>query len=176
VPIPAAPVGRTDVAATVLALLEQLHDQVRHEIDGLDGAGLDWSPGPGYNSIATIVTHLLGSEAETLGCVAGEPTRRDREAEFTPAPGAPKVLDQLATADAVIARLRPLMSAPRLRRVLALPTLPAGEKRPGLVWLVGTYGHGREHVGHIQLTRQLYESAAITLRAAAAPDRIAPSM
>jgi hypothetical protein len=157
-PIPAAPVGRSDVASTVLVLLGQLHDQVRAELDGLDDAGLHWSPGPGTNSIATIVTHLVGSEAETLRCVAGVPNLRRRDDEFRPRPArAADVLGQLAGADALIGDLRPALGPHRLRTLMALPTLPDAERRSGLTWLVGSYGHGREHVGHIQLTRQLYQ-------------------
>jgi len=47
-------------------------------------------------------------------------------------------------------------------RALALPTLPVDERRSGLTWLVGNYGHGREHVGQIQLTRQLYRARSTT--------------
>ncbi|HLN41690.1 MAG TPA: hypothetical protein VK215_04530 [Acidimicrobiales bacterium] len=81
-PIPAAPVGRRDVASSVLILFEQLHDQIREAITGLDEEGLNWSPGEGANTVATIVTHVLGSEAEALRCVAGVACGRDREGEF----------------------------------------------------------------------------------------------
>jgi hypothetical protein len=159
-PIPAAPTGRFDVVSTVLRLFEQLHDEVRRQIDGLDDSGLNWSPGPGTNSIATVVTHIVGSEAETLRCVAGVPCQRHREAEFT---GGHRrradILGQLEAADELIGELRSDIDTHRLRTQLALPTLPASERRSGLTWLVGNYGHAREHVGHIQLTRQLYEAA-----------------
>ena len=64
-PIPASPAGRSDVTSTVLRLFGQLHDQIREELTGLDDGGLNWSPGEGANTIATIVTHVLGSEAES---------------------------------------------------------------------------------------------------------------
>jgi hypothetical protein len=41
--------------------------------------------------------------------------------------------------------------------VFALPTLPRQDLRSGLTWLVGNYGHVQQHVGHIQLTKQLYQ-------------------
>jgi hypothetical protein len=140
-------------------LFEQLHDQIREELAGLDDAALNWSPGPDGNSIATIVTHVVGSEAETLRCVANVPCSRNREAEFVPdARSVAEVLSELDGADALIAALRPAIDAKRLRATVGLPTLPAHERRTGLTWLVGNYGHGREHVGHIQMTRQLYHS------------------
>ena len=109
-----------DVASTVLGLFAQLHAQVRVEVKGLDDDALNWSPGADANSIATIVIHLVGSEAETLRAVAGVPGARDREAELAPATRSP------------------------------------AEVLGALAWLVGNYGHAREHVGHIQLTKQLY--------------------
>jgi len=44
----------------------------------------------------------------------------------------------------------------RLDGSASLPTLPTDERRPGMTWLIGNYGHAREHVGQVQLTRQLF--------------------
>jgi hypothetical protein len=156
-PVPEAPVGRSDVGSTVLALFAQVHDQVRMEIEDLDDDGLNWSPDADSNSIATIVTHLVGSEAETLRCVAGVPCTRDRQAEFVGGwRRRADVLGELRAADDLISVVRPQIAAHRLRTTLALPTLSVDQRRTGLTWLVGNYGHAREHVGHIQMTRQRY--------------------
>ncbi|HLM96220.1 MAG TPA: DinB family protein [Acidimicrobiales bacterium] len=160
-PIPASPTGRSDVTSTVLTLFGQLHDQIRGEITGLDDDGLNWSPGEGANTIATIVTHVLGAEAETLRCVAGVASVRDRDGEFVRgARPLPEILGELQRADELLRALRPEIGAHRLRSMPALPTLPDHERRSGLTWLVGNYGHAREHVGHIQLTKQLYRAAS----------------
>jgi hypothetical protein len=149
----------------LLALFAQLHHQVRHEIADLDDVGLNWSPAPGANSIATVITHLVGSEAETLRSVAAVPQHRDREAEFTGGRrSAEELLRDLREADRLIGELAGRLGGPQLRARLALPTLPAEERRSGLTWLVGNYGHAREHVGHIQVTRQLYETQLSQLR------------
>jgi len=159
--IPAAPAEPFAIASTVLTLFEQLHDQVRWEIEGLDDDGLNWVPDAGANAVATIVTHIVGSEAETLRCVAGVTGVRDRASEFV---GSRRyradILGELRTADALIENVRSEIDAHRLQTVLALPTLPPEERRTGLTWLVGNYGHAREHVGHIQLTKQLYLSGS----------------
>jgi hypothetical protein len=163
-PVPAAPVGRSDVGATVLRLFEQLHDQVRQEIEDLDDAGLNWSPTSGANSIATLVTHLVGSERETLRCVAGVPAARDRDGEFVGTPrSVAEIRGEFDAADELIAALRSEIDGQRLGAMLALPTLPSEERRSGLTWLVGNYGHAREHVGHLQLTKQLYRAHSDTL-------------
>ena len=152
-----------DVASTVLGLFGPLHDRVRAEVEGLDDDALNWSPGADANSIATIVIHMVGSEAETLRAVAGVSGARDREAEFTPVTRTPaEVLGVLDAADQLLAELRPAIGADRLGVVVALPTLPAEDRRSGLAWLVANYGHAREHVGHIQLTKQLYVTPGAT--------------
>lgn len=158
-PIPAAPSGSSDVASSILLLFRQVHDQLRDELQGLDDGALNWIPTPGANSIATIVTHLVGSEAETLRCVAGVQCARDRDTEFSGSHlTLAEVLDLLDGADRLIDELEPKIDAHRLEAVFALPTLPPWEVRSGLTWLVGNYGHAREHVGQIQMTRQWHTS------------------
>jgi len=159
-PIPADSVGSNDVTSTILALFGQVHDQIRREIEGLDVSGLNWIPGLGANSVATIITHIVGSEAETLRTVAGLVGVRDRDAEFGhPSQSSAQVSDSLDRADRLITEIGPQITSGRLRARMSLPTLPPDERRPGLTWLVGNYGHTREHVGQIQLTKQLYTSA-----------------
>jgi hypothetical protein len=157
-PIPAAPEGRDETAA-VVALFRQVHDELRGQLAGLDDDAVNWAPTAGANSIATIVTHVVGSEAETLLCVAGRPCVRDRDAEFVgQARTAREVLALLDAADDQLRAAEPQIDAERLQAVFPLPTLPAEEVRTGLTWLLGNYGHAREHLGQIELTRQLYES------------------
>ncbi len=143
----------------VLALLHQVHDQLRDELDGLEVDALNWVPTRGANSISTVITHLVGSEAETLLCVAGLPCERDRAAEFVGQKlTMDGVLELIDEADDLVAAVTPRIEADRLMSVFALPTLPAGEVRSGLTWLIGNYGHAREHLGHIQLAKQLYHA------------------
>ena len=155
-PIPASPSG-PGVTSTVMALFRQVHEQLRHELHGLDHDAVNWVPTSGANSIATIVTHLVASEAETLRCVAGIKGGRDREAEFV-ARGAtmPEVLQLIDGADDLVTALEPRIDGSRLEAMVTLPTLPSDQVRSGLTWLVGNYGHACEHVGHVQLTKQLH--------------------
>jgi len=139
-----------------MALFRQIHRQLRDELDALDDDDLNWIPMPGANSIATIVTHLIGSEAETLQCVAGVVCERDREAEFVASTlTRQEVLLLLDGADDLIVELEPRIEGSRLAAEFPLPTLSADDVRPGLLWLIGNYGHAREHFGQIQLTKQL---------------------
>jgi hypothetical protein len=157
-PIPAKDEGEGATSA-VLTLFGQLHEQLRNETVGLEVDALNWVPATGANSIATIVTHLVGSEAETLRSLAGLAVERDRGAEFEHAElNKIQVLTLLDQADDLISEVAQRIDAQRLEARFPLPTLPVTEVRSGLTWMVGNYGHAREHLGHIQLTRQLYEA------------------
>jgi DinB superfamily len=157
-PIPAEPEGE-GTTSTVLALFGQLHEQLRDETKGLGVEAINWVPSTGANSIATIVTHLVGSEAETLRALAGLAVERDREAEFDRRElNMTQVLILLDQADDLIREVTPRISLQRLEARFPLPTLPVTEVRSGLTWMVGNYGHAREHLGHIQLTRQLFQA------------------
>ncbi len=111
------------------------------------------------NSIATIITHLLGSEGETLRCVAGVENVRDRDAEFRMGDQtADALLAQVEGADELLNRLEPALTPERLQIVGPLPTLSGSKTRPGMTWLIGNLGHAREHIGHAYLTKQIWES------------------
>jgi len=154
-PIPAASDDGDD-ASIFLRLFRQVHDQIRNEIADLDDEGLNWRPWEGANSVSVVITHLVGSEAETVLCVAGLPCERNRDGEFSHARQTrAEVLARLERADLLLTDLSDLITGERLHADVALPTLPPEERRPGITWLVGNYGHSREHVGHIQLTRDL---------------------
>jgi hypothetical protein len=145
-------------ARDVIAQFRLVHDRLRQEIDGLDIKALNWVPIAGTNSIATILTHLVGSEEETLRCVAALSSERDRDAEFVgKILSMAAVLQLLDRADELITTMTPHIDSQRLQAVFALPTLPTEEVRSGLTWLVGNYGHACEHLGQIQLTKQLYQ-------------------
>jgi hypothetical protein len=158
VPIPDRPPGEVTTGAAVVALFLQLHDELRGLVGGLDHRGLNYVPCQGANSVATITTHLLGSEAETLRAVAGLQPSRDRDAEFQAGEQtAAELLTQLSAADELLHELGPALTTERLLTTTSLPTLPPREARPGVTWLIGNLGHAREHVGHAFLTKQLYE-------------------
>jgi hypothetical protein len=155
VSIPPAPLdpGPTSI---LVDLFHQVHAQIRDELAGLTDMEINWTPISGANSIGTIITHLVGSEAETLCCVAGVECDRDRHAEFIADPLTMRqVLVLLDGADDLVTVLEPLIDSARLQANITLPTLPNDEIRRGLTWLIGNYGHAREHLGHIQLTKQL---------------------
>ena len=146
--------------SVVIAQFRELHSELLLEVASRDDESLNWVPCPGANSVATIVTHTLGSEAETLRAVAGVPGSRNRDTEFkTGSQQQADLLDEIRHAEALLDDLAPMFTDDRVLTPTALPTLPSDDRRPGITWLIGNLGHAREHMGHLRLTVQLYNAA-----------------
>jgi len=134
----------------------ELHEKLRGQVKGLDPGTLNWAPLPKANSIAVLVTHIVGSEVEMIRSVRAIPTERDRDAEFRAEASAAELLAGIDEADRVlkeeIAALTPADLTDMRTRFDGRPP------QPGLYWLVTNYGHSREHLAQIELTKQLYDS------------------
>ncbi len=148
-----------DAVAEGAARFGEVHERLRAEVEAAPAGLLGWVPGPAMNSITTIVVHLLGAEAETLQVVAGMECNRDRAAEFrVVAESRERLLSRLDEADALLQISASMITSDDLIAERSLPTLPAAGTRSGLEWLVGNYGHAREHLGHLTMTRQLWST------------------
>lgn len=142
--------------ATVLLLeFHALHERLREQVRGLDHGTLNWKPLPKANSIAVLVAHTLGSEREVIRSVRLVSTERDREGEFKVEAEAADLLAMLDRADRDLDEYLGSATAADL----AEPR-PRGDRppRPGVEWLFTNYGHAREHLAQIELTKQLYDS------------------
>lgn len=134
--------------------LRAAHQQMRAAVQDLDAAALNWTPGPETNSIATLVVHSLGSEGETLRVVRGLPSDRDREAEFrTRVSSVQELLRRIDEADALLEESVAAITGEDLQ---AVRTRPGRPPQSGLSWLLRAFGHLREHLAHLELTKQLY--------------------
>ena len=145
------------VVAKMEELFKSVHGQLRDEVRGVPAEELNWKPAPDTNSIAALVVHTLGSEAEVWRVAANVSGDRDRDAEFRAmADDSESLLRELDQADSYVEALAPRVTAQDLDTVR-----PRGDREPqtSLHWLVTNYGHAREHLAHIQLTKQLYEQA-----------------
>jgi DinB superfamily len=143
------------VAEAIGKAFHELHEKLREQVRGLDAGTLNWRPLPKANSVAVLVTHTVGSELEMIRSVRLIPTQRDRDSEFRAESDADRLLEMIDAADREmdehIAALTPA-DLSELR--------PRGDRppRPGIEWLVTNYGHAREHLAQIELTKQLYDS------------------
>jgi hypothetical protein len=142
------------VVAKIAEQFQVVHGDLRDEVRDLSADELNWKPAPETNSIAVLVVHTLGSEAEVLRVAANVPGERDRPAEFrVTATSAEDLLREIDQADSYIEA-----KAPRITAEDLAAERPRGDRPPetGLHWLLTNYGHAREHLAHIQLTKQLY--------------------
>jgi len=132
-----------------------LHERLREEVRGLDEGTLNWRPLPKANSVAVLVTHTVGSELEMIRNVRAIPTQRDRDSEFRAEAGADRLLEMIDAADREMDEQIAALTSEDLTAAR-----PRGDRppRPGIFWLVTNYGHAREHLAQIQLTKQLYDS------------------
>jgi uncharacterized damage-inducible protein DinB len=144
--------------ADYLETLRSLHADMEHTLDGLPPEALDWSPGPDMNSLSVLATHVAGSERYWIGDVAGgEPSGRDREAEFrakslTAKALAARLAKTLAHSQAVLERLT--LHDLELQR----PSSMHDNRAFSVGWaLAHALEHTAQHLGQMQLTRQLWE-------------------
>ena len=143
------------VRKAFVGLYVELHENLRKQVRGLDDGTLNWRPLPQANSLAVLVTHLLGSELEMLRSVRQVATQRDRESEFHVELGAAKLLEMI---DAAEKEMIELVSGATVDDLTELR--PRGDRppRPGIEWMISNYGHAREHLAQMELTKQLYDS------------------
>jgi hypothetical protein len=147
--------GARTIATTVGALYSDLHDKLREQVRGMDSGTLNWKPLPLANSVAVLIVHTLGSEREMIRAVRSLPTERDRDSEFR---AEAEAADLLAMLDQVDQELGEHLAAVTAADLTELR--PRGDRppRPGLEWLLSNYGHAREHLAQVELTKQLYDS------------------
>ncbi len=131
-------------------------------VDGLPPEALTWRPGDETtNSIAQIVRHVVAWQPWYFGVALGDPVPLDDEALNQ------KQADSLDNSPTTAAALRALVEATRAEIATALERIdaldlseeitPYGEPEPRCFYLSGAIDHAAEHIGHAELTRQLWE-------------------
>lgn len=136
---------------------QELHDHIERAIEGLPQEALDWVPGPDMNSLCVLVVHVTGAERYWIGdIVAGDPSGRDREAEFR-AQGldAMTLKKRLADTKAYSQGVLEKLTMEHLEKVCASPR--DGRKFTVAWSLAHALAHTAAHVGHMQITRQLWD-------------------
>ena len=137
--------------------LETLHEEIWRAIADLPPEALDWTPGPGMNSLAVLVTHTAGAERYWIGDVAGEDrSGRVREAEFETRSRGVDTLATLLTDTLIHSRgvLRRLTVEDLDARRLSVRD---GDEYSVAWCLAHALEHTGLHLGHIQVTRQLWD-------------------
>jgi len=143
------------MATTVAGLYHDVHAKMREQVQGMDRGTLNWSPLPKANSLAVLVTHTLGSEREMIRALRQISSDRDRDSEFRVESDAGDLLALLDQADRELDEHIAALTPADLTELR-----PRGDRppRPGIEWLLANYGHAREHLAQMELTKQLYDS------------------
>jgi uncharacterized damage-inducible protein DinB len=139
----------------LLDRFHELHSEIEKSLDGLPQEALDWQPGAEMNSICVLVVHLTGAERYWIGdVVMGDPSNRNREAEFQAKGLSAEVLKQrLKEVEAYLTAAFENMNLLDLEK-------PRKSRRNGrelsVTWaLTHALEHTAIHLGHIQIMRQM---------------------
>ena len=147
--------------AAYLNNLQEFHDEIRTAIKGLPQDALDWTPGPEINSVCTLVVHLTGAERYWIGdVIGGEPSGRDREAEFkVQGLSEQELIRRLSKNEEFIRKaLEPLA----LQELDAMRTSPRNGRGVTVGWaLCHVLKHTSLHLGHMQITLQLWKQRQV---------------
>jgi uncharacterized damage-inducible protein DinB len=143
--------------ADYLERLQSLHDDMKATFQDLSQTALDWVPGPGMNSLGVLVAHTAGAERYWIGDVAfQDPSDRDRAAEFR-AQGMDAA--QLGRRlDNNLVYVRGGMDKFSLDDLKKLRVSHRDDQKFTAGWALShALEHTALHLGHAQVTRQLWE-------------------
>lgn len=143
--------------SAMIAELTKQHDNFKKTLEGASQEALDWKPGPDTNSLGILAIHVAGAERYWIGdLTTGRPSTRNRDAEFQvhglPHDELVQALDDaLADSVAVISTLNAIDLA-QMRHVARY-----NRDQSVATSLLHAIAHIALHVGHAELTRQLWE-------------------
>jgi uncharacterized damage-inducible protein DinB len=137
----------------------ELHMEIVKSVDSLPDEAMDWTAGPDMNSIGVLIVHLIGAERYWIGDVSlGKPSDRVREKEFSVyGLSVEELKKRLFAADDFC---RDALARFSLKDLEMIRESPRNEKSFTVGWcLTHALEHTALHVGHIQLTSQLWTRA-----------------
>jgi len=149
----------TGELANYLERIEDLRGQMADLVAGLPAEALNWRPFQGkgdlsINSLAGLVAHSTGAERFWIvEVVGGGPATRNRAAEFVQEASSPKdVVQWLADTGQQTKRVLASLSDTDLDRLCQVE-----EHSLPVRWcLLHVVDHTALHLGHMQITRQLW--------------------
>jgi uncharacterized damage-inducible protein DinB len=144
---------------TYLTQLGDLRNQVKTLLEGLSPEALDWRPIQeegelATNSLAVMAVHLAGSQTYWMKeVIGGTPIKRDREAEFvTRNVPAAELKARMDAASRVSEEVLSSLTGPQLEE-----SRKFRDRTVTVRWgILHVIEHFAIHLGHMQLTRQLW--------------------
>jgi uncharacterized damage-inducible protein DinB len=139
---------------------QELHNDMERVLQELPQEALDWVPGGDTNSLGVLAVHTAGSQRFWVGdVVAGEPSARDRDAEFhVRGLDAAQLVERLQRS---LRFSRGVLEELSLEDLSAVRVSPINQREITVGWaLAHALEHTALHLGHMQLTRQMWEQQA----------------
>ena len=138
---------------------EELREQIKSLLEGLDPEALDWRPIEGAgelatNSLTAMVVHLAGSETFWMKeIIGGKKIVRDRDAEFvTKGLSVPEIRAKIEASGKVTREILSALTEKQLEE-----SRKWRDRSVSVRWcILHVVEHIAQHLGHMQLTRQLW--------------------
>lgn len=137
-----------------------LRTEIRDAVRGLNNEGANWHPLPeGTNSIYAILTHLMGADQFwALQVIGGKKIQRDRESEFRAYGNFSELLTRWDKHWTEMESMLGKINHSQLLEVRSVPNRPEHKDGVTAQWaILHLISHYALHLGHIQLTRQLWD-------------------
>jgi uncharacterized damage-inducible protein DinB len=147
-----------------LTELNIIRKEINKAVLGLDDEAANWQPlQTDTNSIYAILTHILGVDNFWVRqVIGGQTVQRNREAEFK---ASGKIAELLPKWEAAWIEIGSLLGKLDHKQLLEVRTRPFSSEQKELItvqWVIlHVVTHYATHLGHIQLTRQLWERRLI---------------
>lgn len=139
------------IAVALTEYFQERHRELVKQTEGVGDDGVNWHPGADMNSIWELVGHALGAERGMIVAITRASVTFERQPNTPGTEALALARIEQANADLIT----------YLGQTSAID--PAGEvqfyRRPMSIALAMSHGAGHlnEHLGHIALTRQLWE-------------------
>ena len=147
-------------AQNYITMLDNLRNRLKEAVRDMTADQLNWAPpAKDVNSPYILAYHITGSETMWIHQIVGQRhVSRDRDAEFRATGDSPAALNERL--DSVAATSREIIAGltlDDLKQLRTQPTRRGGDQTPVRWCITHLIEHYAEHLGHLDLTIQLYE-------------------
>ena len=143
-----------------IEMLDDLRNRFKEAVQDMDATELNWAPpAKDVNSPYILAYHIAGSEAMWIHQIVGQrDVPRDRDAEFRATGDSPTALIERLGSIAVTSReIIGGLTPDDLKQLRTQPVRRGGDQAPVRWCIAHLIEHYAEHLGHLDLTKQLYE-------------------
>lgn len=146
-------------AENYVEYLDALRDRAKAAIEGMGVEELNWAPlNADTNSPCALASHMAGAETMWIHqIVGGLDVSRNRDAEFAATSNsAVRLVDLLDKVGASSRKVLSKLNGDELGKARTRPDRPDAQPVAVRDSIVRVIAHLAEHVGHLELTKQMY--------------------